>query len=193
MTDIPLQDELVESIIEFASAEIRDPTQACGYFGSYWAPTEAPSLKSCRAIQREVQDWLNGNSYLNAVNAAMGLSTKGGEDSGIVLLGKPGFSAEWHDDQFQQRIHLSWWVQKGTLRAICGFAITTLYQSNLINRVGQCSRKASFSSDGQVRDADCKRFFIDRKSRGRKRKYCMTPGCEAARNRQRVRASREKQ
>ena len=180
----PLQKDLVDAVITFASIDLRRSAQVSDCFSRFWRPKSLPAVETCRQIQSEVRTWLSEKSAIDPVDAFFGATKERFTDARVEFLGLPGFKAHRVGKELKHEITWQWWVSKGSLRAICGFGVANLYQAGWIDRIGQCAREA------YKNDPPCKRFFLDQKSRGQPREYCLTDECNAARLRQRVAAGR---
>ncbi len=174
----PLQEPLVDAVIRFANIKLNHPNAIVEVFDDTWPMELLPRLRVCRAAQREARAWLmtlaDGNGDLEAVISATLGRRKNMErvDSGIRFAGDPGYRIVKDEPGGKARheITVKWRVSEASLRSICGFAVTTIYQAGLQDRVGLCER------DG------CDNLFIDRVSRGTRRRHCLGDECERARN-----------
>ena len=184
MDVFPLQDQLIDAVIGFANAKIRQPDQVHDYFTGRWQPESLPKLPTCRRIQRDVRQWLLDRDP-GFVLALEGFSSGPVEkvDKGIRLTGAIHSAFDFNSESREAHVYLTWqWsVSDASLRAICGLAVATIYQQKLRKRLGLCER------------AECDNIFIDTTSRGTPRQYCKTDECERARNRERVKDSRARQ
>jgi hypothetical protein len=190
MAAFPLQEELIDAVIEFANTKLTDARVIRQIFAKTWKPDSVPSLATCRKIQSEVRVWLAGESQLLAIDAFAGGSRLSG--SGIELVGRLGYQSETTFDESDpypkpvaRRAWITWrWrIKSASLRAVCGLAVATIEQAQGEGKIGPvavCAR------------AGCGRYFVDRSSRGIAREYCKTTECEKARNRERVSRSRGK-
>jgi predicted RNA-binding Zn ribbon-like protein len=97
---------------------------------------------------------------------------------GVRLVGALGFQGKNTGKRVEYRVLWQWWIQDATLQAVCGLAIASIYHAGLQRHVGVCARKG------------CGTYFVDRNSRGIRRKYCQTTECQKALNRARVARSR---
>ena len=188
MAVLPVQDDLIDAVIRFASAKLMAHKQIPQFFPSSWRPTSVPTLKTCRKIQGEVRDWLKdpGQAGQLAAWALIGRDLAGGKkkvDPGIALSGAVLFRRRLVNadtNEMDLQVTFDWWVTDAPLRALCGLAVCTIWQTNLKDRVGFCERD------------ECGNYFIDRRSRGERRRYCGTEECSKARSRARTAASRSK-
>lgn len=183
----PLQDELIDAVIAFANADLQSARQAAAFYSGMWTPSSLPSLSECRSIQDEVRSWLRPlDKPAKMMRAVEAMMIYRGKTDGVQLVGALGFSAtqdaEPHEPKSRMRYEVTWnwWVRSASLRAVCGLAVASVYQAGLREFVGLCAR------DG------CGIYFVDRKSRGNRRKYCKTDHCELALNAERVSRSRGK-
>ena len=189
MSAFPLQSELIDAVIGFANADLDDPTQISCYFNGTWQPDSIPKLRTCRSIQGDVR--------LELMATAAGfnhddsyLAMRGYEDNydGSVTRVDPGIRFEGYltvDKKMvlgghEEKIVFEWRVSKASLRAICGLAVQIIKQEGLDRRFGECDREG------------CENIFLDRSSRGIRRKYCKSTECEKILNRERVKESRQK-
>lgn len=185
MSEFPLQEQLIDSVLRFASATLQDPSQISAFFDGVWRPDALPKLRRCRAIQAEVRSWIDNPESPDqmAVSGMLGVNALSDEkDRGIRLAGGLGFRRTVVDAEalkIESRITWTWWITDATLLAICGLAVCTIWQSNLQHKVGLCRRK------------NCPNYFVDRDSRGKSRIYCKSQECEKILNKQRVKASRK--
>ena len=174
----PLQEQLIDAVIAFANAKLTSPTQAVSFFGGSWTPSDTPQLSECRRIQTEVRKWL-------VDPWAKGSAPHVPMIRGIRLTGTWGFQAARDDDvnaDVKYEVTWDWHVASDvTLRAICGLAVVTAFQAGFRDWIGLCAREG------------CSTYFVDRDSRGIRRKYCKTEECEKALNRERVDAYRARQ
>ena len=188
MAVFPVQDDLIDAVLGFANAKLTDPEQVHEFFADRWRRVSIPTLRTCRKIQGEVRDWLDSpeGTGLSAAWALMGFDLTDNKkriDSGIALGGSVLFRNRLVDKETKEtEFHVlwDWWIDDATLRALCGLAVCTIWQANLKGRIGYCER------------AECDNYFIDRRSRGERRRYCGTEECNRARNRARTAASRSK-
>ena len=58
MTVFPLQNDLIDAVVQFASEKLTSPEQARQSFSDILRTDSLPTLKTCRIIQKEVRDWL---------------------------------------------------------------------------------------------------------------------------------------
>lgn len=187
-SDFPSQDQLIDNVVSFANADLDDQAKVRRYFRGMWTPDEIPSLEDCRAIQAEVRTMLlnlaSGFDVRDFGDAMRGLEWLPDirhfrrRDSGIVLKGWLGTQEIPVLGGVQERIVFRWRVQNAPLRAICGLGLATLVQEGLHGRVVECHREG------------CGNFFLDRKSRGKPRKYCKSAECDRLLNSKRVADSR---
>ena len=161
----PLQDELIEAVVRFASAKINRPNDAVASFGGIWHPTDKPTLRTCRHVQREVRRWLDDRPLADVVFAYV-------IHSDIKLVGTLGASMGKDAGDHAFEVTWDWFVKDVPLRGVCALAVATIWQSGLKDRVGRCKR------------AGCSNYYLDRKGRGKR--YCGTDECNDARNRERV-------
>ena len=186
MAVFPVQDELIDAIVRFASTKLTDPKQVKQFFPGRYRRVSVPTLRTCRKIQGEVRDWLDDpeGAGLSAAWALIGYDLadeKKRLDPGIALGGTFLYQNRLVDTKTKEtefQVLLDWWIDVATLRAVCGLAVCTIWQANLQDRIGYCER------DG------CNNYFIDRRSRGQRRQYCGERECNKARSRDRTAASR---
>ncbi len=186
MAVFPVTDELIDAIVRFASAKLTDPKQVPEFFPKNWRPASVPALTTCRRIQKEVRDWLD-NPEGTGSSAAWALigydlaNNKKKLDQGIAFAGALTFRKRLVDVETREvdfQVLSNWWVTDATLRALCGLAVCTVWQANLTDRIGFCERD------------QCDNYFVDRKSRGERRRYCGELECNRARGRARTAESR---
>ncbi len=196
MAVFPVQDDLIDAVLGFASAKLTDPKQVHKFFADRWRRVSIPTtLRTCRKIQGEVRDWLDDpeGAGLSAAWALIGYDLTDNKkrlDPGIAFGGtvlfrkrkkaKKGKKVDVTTKETEFHVLWDWWIDDATLRALCGLAVCTIWQANLKDRIGYCER------DG------CDNYFIDRRSRGERRRYCGTEECNKARSRARTAASRGK-
>ena len=180
MDDFPLQDELIDAVIQFANAKLKKGDQVLDYFCSSWRPDSIPRLRTCRKIQTETRRWLTvPNEDSGFLLALLGSDFKERVDAGIRLGGQVAFRLDKLDDvNSRVKVIASWHVEKASLRSICGLAVATIHDAGLSKRIRVCDHK------------ECANIFIDDRSRGKPRIYCKTEECASQRNRERVAASR---
>ena len=186
MAIFPVQNELIDAIVKFASAKLTDLGQVREIFPKDRRPDSVPSLQTCQKIQKEVRDWLDlpDQSGMSAAWALIGRNLDANKemvDPGISLGGAIGFQRRLVDKTSNEKVfHITWdwWITSASLRAVCGLAVGSIWQAELQDRVGYCER------DG------CGNYFIDRRSRGQRRQYCGERECNKARSRERTAASR---
>ena len=188
MSVIPLQSELINSVLAFANADLDDPDKVRRYFNGAWAPHKIPSLRTCRTIQADARSWLlfaAGFDERGSYDAMRGLedSYDGSFkrlDPGIELKGWPSVEKIPVLGGHEEKIVWKWRVVNASLRAVCGLAVGIIIQEGLHLWVVECQR------DG------CGNIFLDRSSRGTPRKYCKSAECDAIVNRQAVARSRKR-
>ena len=188
MDAFPLQSKLIDAVIGFANADRYDRAQISSYFNGTWEPYPIPTLEPCREIQTDVRKWLLFAAGFNDRDchlAMLGLEdnfkgTFKRIDSGIRLEGYLLVEKTPVIGGHEERIVWKWRVKNASLRAICGLAVSIIIQEGLHWRIGMCDRE------------NCLNIFLDRSSRGIRRKYCKSTECEKILNRERVKESRKK-
>ena len=186
MAVFPVQDDLIHAVVGFASAKLTDSKQVHEFFTGRYRRVSVPTLKTCRKIQREVRNWFDDpeGAGLSAAWALIGYDLADNKkrlDPGIVIGGTILFQNRLVDAETKEtEFHVlsEWWIDDATLRAVCGFAVCTIWQADLMDRVGFCERD------------ECNNYFIDRRSRGEPRRFCGEQECNRARGRARTAASR---
>jgi hypothetical protein len=166
-----LPEKVVNALVSFANAEIKDPHDAVSYFKGFWKPSRIPSLAECRNVQEEVREWLTAFRRSSARGVADAVSE-------VNLVGKVSSVGVRKRKYVATR---SWWLSPDTkLRAVCGFAAWTALEAGMRDHVGLCAREA------------CGTFYVGRRSRGTPRKFCRTDECMRALHRERVATIRSK-
>ena len=188
MDAFPLQSELIDGVIGFANADLSNRTQISSYFNGTLKPDQIPILKTRRTIQADVRLWLMTASGFD--NRESYLAMRGVEDNydGSVKRVDLGIRFEGYLTVeetpvlggYKEQIVFKWRVSKASLRAICGLAVQIIIQEGLHQRVGECERES------------CQNIYLDRTSRGIRRKYCKSAECGKILNRERVKESRKK-
>ncbi len=187
MNIFPLQNELIDAVIGFANAKLREPKDVEQYFNGAWRPGKLPDLRACRKLQGEVRRWLlevklGSGDYLPPLYG-IELSKDSARKEGQPAIKLKGYiyiePAEPGADQ-RHKIAWRWEVSEASLRSICGLAVATVVQEGHRHHVHECERD------------ECENLFIDRHSRGIPRRYCKTADCDNARNRQAVKKSNER-
>ena len=184
MNVFPLQKELVEAVVGFINAELRERNDVYQYFNGTWHPEKLPPLKICRELQKEVRQWLleaklGSGDHISAIYG-YGPVWWHRADQGIQLEGKIYLGGAPQGHTNENPIVWSWQVSKASLRSICGLAVATICQERLHHKVHECEQD------------ECRNIFIDRHSRGISRKYCKATDCANKRNSEAVRKSQKK-
>ncbi|MCH7982113.1 MAG: CGNR zinc finger domain-containing protein [Proteobacteria bacterium] len=175
-----LQEPFIDAAIRFANIKLNHPNAVTEAFGDMWPMELLPRLRVCRDAQHQTREWLatlkSGEGFEGAIAAMLGRridkKTKTLEriDSGIHFDVVPGYRIVKRGKKVHREMPMSYRVSEATLLSICGFAVASIHQAGLHKRVGLCAR------DG------CNNFFIDRVSRGERRRHCHGDECERARN-----------
>ena len=175
-----LEESLVDAVINFANKKLKHPDNVAEAFGDLWPMLLLPRLRTCRDVQRETREWLStlevGTGFEKTVAAMLGRRINDEKenmervDSGIRYGGSPGFRIFKDGKKVRREITRDLHISQASLRAICGYSVASIYQAGLQDRVGLCER------DG------CDNLFIDRVSRGTRRRHCLGDECERARN-----------
>lgn len=182
MAVFPLQDALIDSVIEFVNANLVNPNQIHEFFDGTWRPDKLPKIRTCRSIQKELRGWLGDLSGAMHFDALMGRSSTGNSlDLGIRVEGGLGYRIHKDDGgKVHYEVTWKWWISAASLRNVCALAVVSIQQADLHEKVERCAR------------AECDNFFIDRKSRGKRRENCGTVDCDAALNAARQKKWRDK-
>ncbi len=183
MNIFPLQSELIEAVVGFINADLREPKDVQQYFNGTWQPDKLPTLRTCRELQKEVRQWLL-EAKLGSADHMPALYGYGSiwwqqVDQGIQLEGKIYLEIAPQEDLNKNPIAWSWQVSNASLRSICGLAVATTCQEGLHHKVHECKRDR------------CENIFIDRHSRGKPRLYCQSTECANKRNSAAVKKSRK--
>ncbi|MDH5323206.1 MAG: hypothetical protein OEW81_12405, partial [Gammaproteobacteria bacterium] len=155
------------------------------YFTGAWEPDDIPDLATCQGIQADTRFWLlcpqvDDQDFYDAIRGLVWESgnPKHGRagkftrlDSGIALKGWPSRAKVPVGDGYEERLVWKWRVENAPLRSVCALAVATIYESGLQPKITECQREG------------CGNIFLDTVSRGKKRKYCHSPECEAILNR----------
>ena len=188
LIDIPSTDELIDAVISFVNAKLNHPNQISCYFNGTWKPVDVPRLRTCRSIQNDVRLWLMtaaGFDDRDHQLAMLGLEDNFNRtfkhvDRGIWLKGYVSLEKTPVLGGYSDQHVLKWYVSKASLRNICGLAVQIICEKDLHRRIGVCERES------------CRSIFLDRRSRGIRRKYCKSEKCEKILNRERAEKSRKK-
>ena len=182
----PLQSELIDAVIGFANAKLREPADIKKYFKDTWQPDSLPKdMRTYMKLQNTVRNWLLGAKYGDSdhVLALHGIGSHGWPnvvDKGIELQGKIYLETATPASGPNDKIVWDWRISRASLRSICGLAVATICQEGWHLNVHECKR------------GGCENIFIDRHSRGKPRLYCQSTECANKRNSEAVRKSQKK-